>query len=352
MRSLYVMGTLGSGKTAVCLGLAKKFQERGYKVAYFKPVGAGGGPEGKDDDDAVLMKTVLGMSQSMDEMVILRTSPHFLTKYRGTGENMKAIVEAHKKIAAGADLVIIESTTSPHLMASLGLDAASIAEEVDAATLMVNKVENDFSLDTTLSYCDYAKGKGTEVIGVVFNNVPRTLLEEVRGVYKPILDAKGYSVMGVLPKMVEISAPTVQEFYDALGGEVLVGEDHMDLIIEDVFIGAMTLESAISYLRRATNKALITGGDRADLALAAIETGASVVILTGGLYPHVKVIARAAERGVPIILVHYDTYTTIEKLREVSRRIRPNDERGIQLATENLDANCDWKGILSRLTRE
>jgi BioD-like phosphotransacetylase family protein len=349
VRSLYVMGTLGCGKTAVCLGLARKFTDSGYKVAYFKPVGAGAGPEGRDDEDAVLMKTVLGMEEGLDEIVLLRSSPHFLTKYREGRAYLEEIAAAYQKIASRADIVIIEGPTSAHLMVSLGLDAPTIASKLGALTLMVNRAENDFSLDTTISYCEYVRYKGAEVAGVIFNNVPRTLLEEVRGVYRPILDERGFPVFGVVPKMIEISAPTAQEFHDALGGELLVGENCLDSIIEDVFVGAMTLESAISYLRRATNKALITGGDRADLALAAIETGASIIILTGGLYPHAKVIARAAERGVPIVLVHYDTYTTIERLREVSRRIRPTDARGIEMATDNLNANCDWKAILTRL---
>ena len=75
------------------------------------------------------------------------------------------------------------------------------------------------------------------------------------------------------------------EFYDILGGEILAAHDHLHLPVEDVVIGAMTTAGALTYLRRAANKAVILGGDRADLALAALETSTSVLILTGGLYP-------------------------------------------------------------------
>ncbi|MEG3072016.1 MAG: DRTGG domain-containing protein [Candidatus Syntrophopropionicum ammoniitolerans] len=94
------------------------------------------------------------------------------------------------------------------------------------------------------------------------------------------------------------------------------------------------------------------GGDRADMALATLETSTSALILTGGLYPDVKVISRAAEKGVPIILVHYDTYTTIERLTEISRRISPGDAAGISIAKENIEHHCDWKSIIESLNEK
>lgn len=116
-------------------------------------------------------------------------------------------------------------------------------------------------------------------------------------------------------------------------------------------VGAMTLEGAIRYLRRSADKAVILGGDRADLALAALETSTSVLILTGGLYPDVKVLARAEEKGVPVILVHYDTYTTIEKLSRVTRHITPGDKAGIRIILENIEEYCNWQAILESLEK-
>ncbi|WP_243119885.1 DRTGG domain-containing protein, partial [Pelotomaculum propionicicum] len=78
-------------------------------------------------------------------------------------------------------------------------------------------------------------------------------------------------------------------------------------------------------------------------------TSTSALILTGGLYPDVKVISRAAEKGVPVILVHSDTYTTIEKISEVSRRIRPDNASDIKIAVESIDRHCDWQKIIGSL---
>ena len=54
-------------------------------------------------------------------------------------------------------------------------------------------------------------------------------------------------------------------------------------------------------LRKARNKAVITGGDRADIQLAALETSTKCIVLTGDLYPNAIILARAQECGVPIV---------------------------------------------------
>ena len=73
----------------------------------------------------------------------------------------------------------------------------------------------------------------------------------------------------------------------------------MDRLVEDVVIGAMTIESALGYLRRAANKAVITGGDRSEVALAALKQ-ALRPDSDGGLYPDVKVVARPRRKAFPI----------------------------------------------------
>jgi BioD-like phosphotransacetylase family protein len=112
----------------------------------------------------------------------------------------------------------------------------------------------------------------------------------------------------------------------------------------------MTIESALKYLRRAANKAVITGGDRADMTLTALESGTSVLILTGGLYPDVSVLSRASEKKVPVILVPFDTFTAIDKLHDISRRLRYDDEQGIRLAKDNVAQFCQWQLLLSYLS--
>ncbi len=345
MKSIFVVGRFGSGKTAVCLAMAMKFKEEGQRVGYFKPLGFLPSISNREDRDVTLMQAICGCERPHDELVLMHIGPQYLSRYQQKEDHLERIMAAYEKVAADNDVVIVEGTVFPHIMASLGLDAPSLAHHMQAQTLIVNSVEDDYTLDRIILYQDYIRSKQAHLLGVLFNNVPRPFLAKTEGVYQPILQKMGTDVLGIIPRNTMIAAPTVKTYFEVLGGELLVGHDNLDGLVEEVMVGAMSLDGAISYMRRAPNKAFITGGDRADLALAALETSTSVIILTGGMYPDVRVIARAADKSVPVILVHHDTYTTIEKLREVSRKLGPEDKQAIAAAKDGFEQHCQWDVI-------
>jgi hypothetical protein len=349
MRSLLVTGMAGSGKTAIAIGLALKLRREGYRVAYFKPVGSPG--TGKRDQDARLVREILDVETPAETIVPCAVGPSYLSRNKKE-EWMHAITAAYREISKDVDLVIIDGATFPYLLAADEMDSVSLAEKLGAVVLNVIKVKNDFDFDFAVFFNSFLACRGIACAGNLFSHVQRPLLAKTDGVYRPILDQMGYRTVGIIPARPEIASPTVAEFYEALGGEILTGEDRMDLLVEDVIVGAMTMESALQYLRRAANKAVILGGDRADLALAALETNTSTLILTGGFYPDVKVVARASEKGVPVILVHYDTYTAIERVAEVSRHIKPGDAGGVRVALENIEQYCNWREIFASLQED
>ena len=71
--------------------------------------------------------------------------------------------------------------------------------------------------------------------------------------------------------------------------------------VEHFLVGAMGAESALSDFRRKPNKAVITGGDRTDIMLAALETSTCSSGADGNLYPAAHVLNRADEWCVPVL---------------------------------------------------
>jgi len=349
VKSLFLIGPPGSGKTAVALGLALKFRREGYRAGYFKPVGYTHGPAGRLDEDGILMRTVLEMSEDQETVVPLMANNFYLTSDQDPRLCRQKVGDAYRILAERYDPVIVDGSNFPWAMASYGLDTISIAREVGGKVLCTIKIQNDFTLDEALFFLLHAAARGAGVAGCIFNNVARPLMAKSNELYAGLLQNFGFNHLGTIPRRREIHAPTVAEFHEILGGEILTGQEHLDRLVEDVLIGAMTIESAVDTLRRALNKAVVIGGDRADYALAALETSTSVLILTGGLYPNLAVLTRAKEKGVPVILVHYDTYTTIEKIEEVTRRIKPGDEKAIAMALENIEQYCNWPLLLETL---
>lgn len=348
MKNLYIMGMPGSGKTMLALGLALKFRQEGLRVSYFKPVGTKPRFNEQVDTDALLMKEALNMDAAVEDIVPTRAGASYLSANRKQ-ERLEDILSSYQRVSRGTDLVILDGAVFPYVMAGWDLDDVTLALKLNAAALVTVKIENDFSLDQAVFFNEYLSMKGVPLAGNLFNNVPRPVLAKTEGVYAPLLEEKGFPTLGVVPRLDAIAAPTVEEFYHELGGEVLAGLDRMNLPVHDIVIGAMTPESALGYFRRATDKAVILGGDRSNLALAALETGTSVLILTGGLYPDVRVLARAEEKNVPVILVHYDTYTTVEKLSHATRKLKPGDEEGKMITLENIEQYCNWQAILETI---
>lgn len=350
MKNIYIAGNPDSGKTAVALGLALKFKELGYRVGYFKPVDTGRKTaSGKiPGGDAVLMKHVLEMDAPVGLISPAKAGPAYLSRPGANLISLQEIKSAFDEISRDCDVVLVEGAIYPYALSSVGLDATALAREFGSHIVTVMKAENDFSLDQVMFYNRYLAQRHN-LAGTVFNNVPRALLAKTEGIFKPILEDAGFPVLGIIPSRPEISAPTVSEYQEVLGAEVLVGQEHMDRLVEDVVVGAMTMDSALAYLRRAANKAVVLGGDRADLAMAALETHTSVLILTGGLYPNVSVLARAGEKGVPVLLTYQDTYTAIEMLGQVSRHLKPTDQTGIDVARDNINLYFDWQRLVKTL---
>ncbi|HHW74467.1 MAG TPA: phosphotransacetylase family protein [Firmicutes bacterium] len=348
MKTIYFTGKAGDGKTAAALGIGLKLREKGLKVSYFKPLGFQKGIAKKEDDDVLLMREVFELPFSSDVICPVTLNPHYLTGYflKDREGILPRLDDSFNRLKEGYDVLLIDGSVAPHAGYNQGFDDFSLAKRWGAGVIYVLKADCDFDLDQGLLYSELWDCRNTAVIGALFNNISRTQLDKTEGVYKPILEKNKMDVLGIVPRMEEITTPTVAEFYSALNGEILAAPDKMNRPVEDVVVGSMTIESALGYLRRAPNKALITGGDRSDMALTALETNTSVIIFTGGLYPNVRVLARAEEKGVPVILVHEDTYTTVESLHSVYRSIHPDNEAAIKIVKKVIDSYVDWQKVL------
>jgi len=120
----------------------------------------------------------------------------------------------------------------------------------------------------------------------------------------------------------------------------------LDDFVENFSIGAMDVDSALSYFSRIPNKAVITGAHRSDIQLAAMETSTKCIILTGGLYTNDVVIGRAQSKGIPIISVAEDTFTAIDRIEATMGKARIREKGKIARAKELIETEFDMKGFL------
>jgi BioD-like phosphotransacetylase family protein len=314
-----------SGKSAVIIALGQILEERGFRVGYFKPFGIGVTRIGDRfvDEDAYNTAAVLRTGDALEDVCPVTLDKPYVEFARSAdpAELKQRIRESYTRVAAGKDIVLVESTGEYKFGKALELCDFTIATMLDLNALLVVKYTSDFVLDKILVARELL---GERLRFIIFNQLAGYKTAYVEEINERFLKRRGVTLLGTLPYSPLLAGLSVREIADALSGEWLIrGKQGEEVIIEELLIGAMSPPAALKYFRRVRHAALITGGDRADLQNLALESGnIECLLLTGNLEPAGTILGRAEERGVPVILVADDTLTTIERLDEALGKAR------------------------------
>jgi len=302
-----------SGKSSLIVGIALELMERGLKVGYMKPVGSY--PirvkNERVDEDAYFISEALGLQDSFTDI-----SPYFLTwdtlgRYmrKKPGEPQSKVMSSFKRLSKGRDLMLIEGAQYFVHGKILGLSSLEISGILNASVLLLDTFNEELTVDRILVAGEYF---GDALLGVVINWVPERRLSFARNLLPRFLSEHGIKVIGSMPTDRVLRSITVNDLSEGLNGEIICAWDKGEELIESMMVGAMGQEQALRLFRKQANKVVITGGDRSDIQLAALQTPTKCLILTGGQRPSPFVLGQAEEIGVPIILVKNDTATTVE----------------------------------------
>ncbi|UCC92198.1 MAG: AAA family ATPase [Thermoplasmata archaeon] len=318
-----------SGKTVVALGIALNHPG---KVDYIKPIR---GTLMKVDEevherDAYLVHQALGLEGTGSEV-----SPISLGSSQGADAD--SLVAQLSKLAEGSDLLLVETGQTAEMGLNEGVSAFDLAKAMGEDLLLVTDADV-YNLDTVLMMCTFAENRGVGVMGVVVNNDQDGRLAE-------LVRAKGIPVLGTIPYEPRLRTFRVQEILDEVGGECVAGSGGLDRMVENVVIGAMTVDTALPIMRRIPRKCVITGGDRSDLQLAALTTDVSALVLTGGIRPNSHVMAEAHEQDIPIIVISGHTYQVAERFERLESRINPEDEEMMVIIKDLIGNNVDMSLI-------
>ncbi|WP_424357772.1 phosphotransacetylase family protein [Methanocella sp. MCL-LM] len=354
MRSILVSSTeLYSGKSALCMALAMKLKENELKVGYMKPVGNIIVDVNGElvDDDALNMKKMLGLDENLDEISpILFTHQLLEDVLEGKDKQLVPKLEkTFKHVSRNKDVVILEGAGDVSGSSVLGLSDSEVARITGSKILLVSKYCDEFTVDRITTYMKLLSSD-VEVLGIIFNNTSMERMNFVKEKVVPYFDRKGIKVLGVLPRNRALQTISAREIAEGLNGEVLAGKNNLDVTVDGIVVGALAADSAIKVFRRKHNRAVVTGGDRADLQIAALEARMRIMILSGNLYPPNQVLGRAEELGVPVILTTDDTTTLVDRMEQLLRTVRVKNVQKIDLMKNMFDENVDTDRILKSLS--
>ncbi|GAB4431358.1 MAG: phosphotransacetylase family protein [Chloroflexi bacterium OHK40] len=354
MATLYVASTeTFVGKSAVCIGLLQRMQRDGFSVGYMKPVSVSVAhtPDAVLDEDAAFIRASLGLSASLDQIAPVLITPGVVESIlRGQPTSFTRVLrDAYLAVSRDKDVVVLEGTNTWAEGALVDLTADQVTDLLQAPGLLVSRYSSTLNVDTILSVQRYV---GDRLLGVLLNQVEEPQMEFVQSRVVPFLEGRGIPVFGLLPRDSALAGVSVEELLEHLGGQLIGRRDWCTRTVESLMIGAMGADASLSFFRRRANKAVITGGDRSDLQLAALETSTSALVLTGNFRPAPQVVDRAEERQVPIILVPDDTLATVDRAERLFGRVRFHQRAKLQRFTELMDTHFQYDRLYEALGME
>lgn len=336
-----------TGKTFFALGLALKLMSMGYKVGYMKPLGQTPFKIGRElfDEDSIFIKEQLSLPEELQKIspFVLSFEAQSLI-YNGSLKGVKEKIMSAFDSFKDKDFLIIGGAGDFFDGATLEIDAIGLIRQMKARALFVEAWRGDISADSLFGARQLL---GSSFAGGVLNKVPANAYGHVLENVKPFLESNGVNVLGVFKKDSILESFTVRQLNEILNGTVLCCEDRLDEAVENFSVGAMDVDSALNYFRKIHNKAVITGAHRSDIQLAAMETSTRCIILTGGLHTNEIVLGKAQSKGIPIISVADDTFTTIDKIEGVMGKTKIREKEKIKRTKELIEEQFDMQKFLS-----
>jgi hypothetical protein len=341
-----------SGRNTICFTTGLKLKEAKRKVGFFKPLGVF--PTRVDgvltDEDMVFFSGLVGLDDALDDLCPIVLTRDFLSDVlEGKKVDVYAdkIRAAFKKVAADKEIVIVIGVGYLWSGLFIGLSEADFIREVNGKMLLTDRF--GWVNQTADRLLAARKELGDRLVGVIFNRVEPKDEHFVGHVLSPFLKSKDIDVFGAVPEDPKLGAVTVSEILEFTKGKLLCCEDKLGETVEKFSVGAMTAEAALRHFIRIREKAVITGGDRADIMLAALDTSTKCLVLTGNLYPNEIVLSRAQQAGVPVIVVPGDTMETIEKFEDMMGRHSIREKQQVEYAVKMMSRYIDYDRLFKTL---
>ena len=361
-----------SGKSALVLGLARHLINKGAQIRFGKPLGTSDEAErkaaGPDSDssspptadsiptgelvldaDVRFVGEILGLSpdQLLPSLHLSDPSTARDRLLSGDPDAGLGLGRLQAQLGSGTNqITLLETAGSLSEGLLYGLSLPQLAHQLQAPVVLVHPWTDARSVEPLLE----AFGQlGSLLAGVVLNGVAPEAVAGLLEAEVPALERLGIPVLGVMPRSPLLRSVTVEELARRLGARVLCCRERLDLLVETLSIGAMNVNSAMEFFRRRRNMAVVTGADRTDIQLAALEASTQCLILTGAGEPLPQLISRAEELDVPLLKVDHDTLTTVEVIERTFGHVRLNEAVKATYAFRLVAEHCQFDRLDARL---
>lgn len=201
--SIFITGTdTGCGKTVVSAALVKSFTNQGINCGYMKPISCGK----KSDSDAVLIKKLCGLKDSISEInpitFSLPLSPYAAAKRAKRRLTKKGIrnklVKSFTSLSKKHEMLIVEGVGGALVPITKDYLVADLIKDLKIPTIIVARAGLG-TLNHTLLTIEALRKRKIKILGIIMNGYTgkelsekdnAEIIEQISGI--PILTKLGY----------------------------------------------------------------------------------------------------------------------------------------------------------------
>jgi len=327
-----------AGKSVLGVGLAKYMQGQGKQVGYIKPVAVTANGISAVTGDVEFVKQTLSLEEPIATLVLSVMDLQSLSGEIDSEEFSEKLKAALKIVSKGKDIVFVEGCGGLQQGGVIEQANRHIAEILDAKVIVVMRYGNRALSAATTSI---KKCFRERLQGVVVNQVPVAKISIVRKELSAFFGEEGIRFLGILNEERKLQGISIGDVADGLEAKVLCCPELLDMVIENIMVGAMCVDSGQDYFSRRSGKLVVARSERIDMQLAALATPTRGLLLTGEDKPKSQVLTWAEEKKVPVLSTERDTLTVLEKLEELFLQARLRHEGQITSLASDLAESLD-----------
>jgi len=332
-----------AGKTTVMVGMARALNK---KIGYLKPFGDRLIYNKKRlwDYDSALIANTFALSENPEDMSI--GFDHSKLRYMYDEKvTREKVLDLAANMAQGKDLLFVEGGRDLAYGISVYLDAVSLARYLGGNLVIVISGDENTVFDDITYVKKNMDLSGINFKGIIINKVQN--MDDFKETYLPQIQKIGVPVLGVIPYQKDLTYFSVSYLSERLFAKVVTGEGQLNRTVKNIFIGAMSVNAALQQpLLKKEGILMITGGDRTDMILVALDYQVTGIILTNNVVPPSHIISKATERKVPMLMVPYDTYETARRIDNMEPLMTKDDKQKIELLGKLIQENVNIQEIV------
>ena len=321
-----------AGKTSIIVGMARGLNR---SFGYLKPLGDRLIYRKKRtwDYDTALMTNIFGLEDAPEDMSIGFAHSKLIYSYNEASVQER-LADMVSETQPGKEFQFVEGGKDLEYGTSVFLNSIALAGYLKCPLVLVVSGDEEIIMDDIWFIKKYMVMGDVELAGVIINKIHDP--EDFQSTYMPLIQKAGIKLLGVIPFQRELTRFSISYISESLMARVVAGAQGLEKTVENILVGAMSVDAAVnSAVFKKEKKLIITGGDRSDMILAGIaDNETRCIVITNNLLPPPNIISRCGEKDIPLLLVPFDTYETARRLDNMVPLLTPDNNKNIDRLTQ------------------